>query len=268
MQRLLNHLVIEYFEIFFMANMRTLQSILKQNKCIKVGIIGAMEQEIEILRDALTMRKDHQLAGFDLYTGELDGVQVVLLKSGIGKVNASVSTALMLQQFAPHCVINTGSAGGCVPSLEVGDIVVSTHLLHHDVDVTAFGYEPGQMAKMPATYVPDELLATIAQQCIESVANVKAVLGVIATGDTFISDSSKVAAIKQMFPNVKAVEMEAAAIAQTCFLFGTPFIVVRALSDIAGKSSNLSFDDFIVTASAHSANMVRAIIAKLATHLD
>jgi adenosylhomocysteine nucleosidase len=246
-----------------MAQMRSLATILKQNKAIKVGIIGAMEQEIEILRDAMIDRQQHQLAGFDIYTGVLEGVQVVLLQSGIGKVNASVSTALMLQQFAPDCVINTGSAGGCDASLEVGDIVVSTHLLHHDVDVTAFGYAPGQMARMPVSYVPDETLATMAQECIESVATAKAVPGVIATGDTFISDPLKVASIKETFPEVKAVEMEAAAIAQTCFLFGTPFLVVRALSDIAGKSSNLSFADFIETASAHSANMVRAIVSKL-----
>ncbi|NQZ31901.1 MAG: 5'-methylthioadenosine/S-adenosylhomocysteine nucleosidase [Oceanospirillaceae bacterium] len=244
--------------------MRSLAAVLDKKKNIKVGIIGAMEQEIEILRDSLVDRIDHKLAGFDIYTGKLQDIDVVLLQSGIGKVNASVSTALMLQQFAPDCVINTGSAGGCDDSLEVGDIVISSHLLHHDVDVTAFGYELGQMARMPATYIPDEYLADIAKSCIESVNGARAVRGVIATGDTFVSEPAKVAAIKASFPTVKAVEMEAAAIAQTCFLFQTPFLVVRALSDIAGKSSNLSFADFIETASTHSANMVQAIIAKLA----
>ena len=247
-----------------MAEMRSLAAVLDKKKNIKVGIIGAMEQEIEILRDSLVDRIDHKLAGFDIYTGKLQDIDVVLLQSGIGKVNASVSTALMLQQFAPDCVINTGSAGGCDDSLEVGDIVISSHLLHHDVDVTAFGYELGQMARMPATYIPDEYLADIAKSCIESVNGARAVRGVIATGDTFVSEPAKVAAIKAAFPTVKAVEMEAAAIAQTCFLFQTPFLVVRALSDIAGKSSNLSFADFIETASTHSANMVQAIIAKLA----
>lgn len=247
-----------------MAEMRSLAAVLDKKKNIKVGIIGAMEQEIEILRDSLVDRIDHKLAGFDIYTGKLQDIDVVLLQSGIGKVNASVSTALMLQQFAPDCVINTGSAGGCDDSLEVGDIVISSHLLHHDVDVTAFGYELGQMARMPATYIPDEYLADIAKSCIESVNGARAVRGVIATGDTFVSEPAKVAAIKASFPTVKAVEMEAAAIAQTCFLFQTPFLVVRALSDIAGKSSNLSFADFIETASTHSANMVQAIIAKLA----
>ena len=250
-----------------MAEMRLLSKVLAENNRIKVGIIGAMEQEIEILRDSLENRKDHKLAGFDLYTGTLDNVEVVLLQSGIGKVNSSVSTALMLQAFAPDCIINTGSAGGCDDSLDVGDIVISSELLHHDVDVTAFGYELGQMARMPVTYIPDELLAQTAAQCIELVADAKTVRGVIATGDTFVSDPAKVAAIKAAFPAVKAVEMEAAAIAQTCFLFGTPFLVVRALSDIAGKSSNLSFADFIETASTHSAKMVRAIVVKLAGQL-
>jgi len=246
-----------------MAEMRSLAAVLAQKSNIKVGIIGAMEQEIAILRDALVGRVDHKLAGFDIYTGKLGNVEVVLLQSGIGKVNASVSTALMLQAFTPDCVINTGSAGGFDESLDVGDIVISSELIHHDVDVTAFGYELGQMARMPVTYIPDELLAETAQSCIESVAGANAVRGMIATGDTFMSDPTKVAQIKTLFPKVKAVEMEAAAIAQTCYLFETPFIVVRALSDIAGKSSNLSFADFIETASTHSANMVQAIIAKL-----
>jgi adenosylhomocysteine nucleosidase len=250
-----------------MSATQSLAAILKEKKQIKVGIIGAMEQEIEILRDSLINRKDHKLAGFDIYTGSLENVDVVLLQSGIGKVNSSVSTALMLQQFSPDCIINTGSAGGCDDSLEVGDIVISSELIHHDVDVTAFGYELGQMARMPVTYKPDELLAEIAKNCIESVSEAKAVRGIIATGDAFISDPEKVAHIKNSFSNVKAVEMEAAAIAQTCHLFGVPFIVVRALSDIAGKSSNLSFADFIVTASTHSARMVRAIIVKLAAKL-
>jgi adenosylhomocysteine nucleosidase len=250
-----------------MDTMQSLADTLKDkqliNASIKVGIIGAMEQEIQILRDSLVNKKSHKLAGFDIYTGLLDGVDVVLLQSGIGKVNASVSTALMLQQFSPDCIINTGSAGGCDESLDVGDIVVSSELIHHDVDVTAFGYELGQMARMPVSYKPDELLASIAKQCIESVVGAKTVRGLIATGDTFVSSADKVNAIKTAFPSVKAVEMEAAAIAQTCFLFDTPFLVVRALSDIAGKSSNLSFADFIETASKHSAEMVRAIIKKL-----
>ena len=134
-----------------MAKLQSLSAVLEQNKQLKVGIIGAMEQEIAILRDALVDRSEYQLAGFDIYTGKLQEVEVVLLQSGIGKVNASVSTALMLQQFSPDCVINTGSAGGCDDSLEVGDIVISSELLHHDVDVTAFGYALGQMARMPET---------------------------------------------------------------------------------------------------------------------
>jgi adenosylhomocysteine nucleosidase len=246
-----------------MEDRQVFASVLSQKKKLKIGIIGAMEQEIEILRDNLASREDFKLAGFDLYTGLLDGVEVVLLQSGIGKVNASVSSALMLQKFAPDCILNTGSAGGCDDSLEVGDIVISSELVHHDVDVTAFGYSLGQMARMPVTYKPDELLADIAAQCVEAVAGVKSVRGVIATGDTFVSKADKIMAIKQAFPEVKAVEMEAAAIAQTCYLFNTPFLVVRALSDIAGKSSNLSFADFIETASTHSAKMVRAIIVKL-----
>ncbi|WP_206052702.1 5'-methylthioadenosine/S-adenosylhomocysteine nucleosidase [Neptunomonas marina] len=250
-----------------MNTQRSLSTLLaekkSQNAAICVGIIGAMEQEVEILRNALQNREDHEVAGYALYTGTLDGVSVVLLKSGIGKVNAAISTTIMLNLFKPDCVINTGSAGGFDPALSVGDIVISSEVRHHDVDVTIFGYEMGQVPGSPAAFVPDESMAAVAEKCIAQMQGMQTVRGLIATGDSFMNDPERVEKTRAAFPTMKAVEMEAAAIAQACHQFQTPFIVIRALSDIAGKESNLSFEQFLETAAAHSAAMVQAITVEL-----
>lgn len=230
----------------------------------RIALIGAMDQEIELLKNSLQGVGTRMVAGYPFYTGALDGVEVVLLKSGIGKVNAAIGTTLLLQQFEPDCVINTGSAGGFDAALNVGDVVISDEVRHHDVDVTVFGYEPGQVPGLPAAFTADPLLARMAEECIAQMPHVNTVRGLIATGDSFMNCPSRVASTRVLFPSMKAVEMEAAAIAQTCHQFGTPFIVIRALSDIAGKESNLSFEQFLDKAAQHSAEMVIAIVKRIA----
>lgn len=229
----------------------------------RIALIGAMDQEIERLKQSISGLQQRSIAGFLFFTGTIGQFDVVLLKSGIGKVNAAVGTALLLDHFKPTCVINTGSAGGFDPSLSVGDVVISTEVRHHDVDLTVFGYEIGQMARMPAAYEADPLLVDVAEASVEKMSGMACSRGLIATGDTFMSDPDHVARTRANFPQMKAAEMEAAAIAQTCFCFGTPFLVIRALSDIAGQESNVSFDQFIETASENSAQMVLNILAEL-----
>ncbi|MDY6891013.1 MAG: 5'-methylthioadenosine/S-adenosylhomocysteine nucleosidase [Pseudomonadota bacterium] len=230
----------------------------------RIALIGAMDQEIELLKNSLHQMTTRTLAGFTFYTGTLDGVEVVVLKSGIGKVNAAIGTTLLLQQFKPDCVINTGSAGGFDAALDVGDVVISDEVRHHDVDVTVFGYEPGQVPGLPAAFTADPLLARMAEECIAQMPHVNTVRGLIATGDSFMNCPQRVAKTRVLFPAIKAVEMEAAAIAQTCHQFGTPFIVIRALSDIAGRESNQSFEQFLEKAAQHSAEMVIAIVKRIA----
>ena len=122
---------------------------------MKIGIIGAMEPEVAILREQISNRETITVAGCEFYSGELAGHQVILTRSGIGKVAASIATTILLERFAPDCVINTGSAGGFDPELHVGDVVISNDVRHHDVDVTAFGYEPGQLPQQPAAFASD-----------------------------------------------------------------------------------------------------------------
>lgn len=224
-----------------------------------VAVIGAMEQEIELLREMMENVKAVSFGKFAAYEGELAGKRMVLALSGIGKVNAAVATAWIIREFAPDCVINTGSAGGLGKGLKVGDVVVGTEIAHHDVDVTAFGYVWGQVPQLPAVFVSDGLLVGKAKQAAEVFEGA----GLIVSGDRFVHSSEGVAEIRKHFPKVKAVEMEAAAIAQTCHQLETPFVIIRAVSDSADEKADISFDEFLKTAAASSAKMVAEIVKSL-----
>lgn len=227
-----------------------------------IGIIGAMDEEIELLKQNMTDKKEQEVAGSLFVEGRLRGKEVVLLKSGIGKVNAAMSTTILHERFRIDKVINTGSAGGFAKDLEVGDIVVSSLVTHHDVDVTAFQYDYGQVPGMPAMYAADETLMTKAMEAIKE-TDAKAARGIIATGDSFMQEEGRVDFVRGKFPEMIAAEMEAAAIAQVCYKYGTPFVVIRALSDIAGKESSVSFDQFLPKAAENAANMIMDMVKEI-----
>ncbi|EOC0001485.1 5'-methylthioadenosine/S-adenosylhomocysteine nucleosidase [Cronobacter turicensis] len=229
---------------------------------MKAGIIGAMEEEVTLLRDKIDNRQTLNIAGCEIYTGTLNGVDVALLKSGIGKVSAAMGATLLLEHCKPDVIINTGSAGGLAPSLKVGDIVVSDEVRYHDADVTAFGYEYGQMAGCPAAFKADEKLIAAAQETIEQL-NLHAVRGLVVSGDAFINGSVNLAKIRHNFPQAVAVEMEATAIGHVCHNFGVPFVVVRAISDVADQQSHLSFEEFLAVAAKQSSMMVETLLTSL-----
>lgn len=231
---------------------------------MKIAVIGAMEQEVTLLRAALQNTTTEKIANSEYTTGTYEGKEVILVKSGIGKVNAAMTTTILLEKYQPDVVINTGSAGGFDANLKIGDIVISDEVAHHDVDVTAFGYLKGQMAGMPATYPSDEKLMTIAKEAVAEVGEHNSAIGLICSGDVFMADSVRVEAVRQDFPTMKACEMEAAGVAQVCYQFGIPFVVIRALSDIAGQeANNISFDEFLPLAAKHSTEIVLKAITKL-----
>lgn len=230
---------------------------------MKIGVIGAMEEEVELLRGSLEHVTTEEIANCEFTSGTYKGQDVVLLKSGIGKVNAAMSTTLLLQKYQPDVVINTGSAGGFDQNLEVGAIVISDEVRHHDVDVTAFGYEMGQVPQMPAAFRSDAALMELAEKAVEEVGEHAYAVGLIATGDSFMNDPVRVETVRGHFPDMKAAEMEAAAVAQVCHQFGVPFVVIRALSDIAGKESDISFDEFLPVAAKHSTDIVLNVIERL-----
>lgn len=231
---------------------------------MKIGILGAMDQEVALLQASLDNPEVVEWKHLTFYTGSLHGVEVVVVRCGIGKVAAAVATTALVDRFAPDYVVNTGSAGGFDTDLNIGDLVIATSVLHHDIDITHFGYALGQAAGMPATYESDETLILAAEQAAEQSLDVTTKRGLICTGDSFIGSDEAAARLREAFPTMAAVEMEGAAIAQTCFMLSTPFLVIRSLSDIAGKTSTVSFQSYLEKAAKHSAELVMQMIAVLA----
>ncbi|CAM3580644.1 MULTISPECIES: 5'-methylthioadenosine/S-adenosylhomocysteine nucleosidase [Halomonas] len=230
----------------------------------RIGIIGAMAQEVDALVSQLEDAQRYEHAGFVFHTGKRYGLEVIVLLSGIGKVNAAVGTAILLERHQPDAVINTGSAGGFAADLAIGDVIISEEVRHHDVDAVVFGYEIGQVPGMPAAYLADTQLRGIARNAIASLGEVQVREGLIATGDAFMADPARVEATRAQFPTMLAVEMEGAAIGQTCHLYQCPFVVIRALSDIPGSGDNhLSFDQFLEVAADHSSRMVDQMLQQL-----
>ncbi len=188
---------------------------------------------------------------------------MIVVRSGIGKVLASITTSLLIQQYGVNMVINTGSAGGIGAGLQVGDLVISDKVAYFDVDVTGFGYEYGQLpGGMPLYYEPSRYLISEMTKAAEATHHtVKK--GLIVTGDSFINDPQKVQEILGHFPDALACEMEGAAIAQTAQQFNIPFLIVRAISDTADHAATVSFDEFILEAGKRSAEMVLAFVETL-----
>ncbi|MDO6428172.1 5'-methylthioadenosine/S-adenosylhomocysteine nucleosidase [Thalassotalea sp. 1_MG-2023] len=228
-----------------------------------VGIIGAMEPEVAILKAKLIDAQTTNIAGYSFYHGKLNNTDVVIVQSGIGKVAAALATAFLIKEFSPKYVVNTGSAGGFEQSLKVGDIVISSEVRYHDVDVTAFGYEIGQLPANPAAYLPHPRLVEAAKESISSLPDIQTLVGLITTGDTFMTKDDDIAKARANFPTMAAVEMEGAAIAQTCHQLSTPFVVIRSMSDIAGKESPTSFEAYLETASVNSSQLVMNMIENL-----
>jgi adenosylhomocysteine nucleosidase len=232
-----------------------------------IGIIGAMEDEVTFLRGALEKMEVTTPGGFEFYSGKLQGKPAVLLRCGIGKVNAAVGCALLINAYQPDLVINTGSAGGIDPDLKFGDAIISDGLVYHDVDITAFQYAPGQIPGQPQIFPVSEDLIRRAEQAVDELKAEKILpgsfnhrRGLIGSGDVFMHDPERIAAVRGVFPAMKAVEMEGAAIAHCCRLFSVPVLIIRALSDIAGTESPVTFNEFLPVASKHSAEIVLRII--------
>ena len=222
---------------------------------MKIGIIGAMDEEIRLLKEKIQTTYQENHHGNEFMIGKIGKHDVVLIRSGIGKVNATISTVLLKQLYDVDYIINTGSAGGIAEGLKVGDIVIADSLVHHDVDVTAFGYQVGQMAGMPAEYNGD----TNRRTQIESICcslQLPYHVGQIVSGDEFINSSQRIERIRTHFPLALACEMESAAIAQTAYVLGVPFNIIRAISDSADDEASLTFDEFILLAGQKSAQLV------------
>lgn len=211
---------------------------------MKIGIIAAMEQEAREIISQMKNIQETIKANQHFYEGDIHNVPVVLVQSGIGKVNAAIAATILIEVYEVEAMINTGSAGGIGEGLAVEDLVISKELSYNDADARAFGYDFGQIPQMPSKYTSDKHLVKVFKQAALK-KNWAIKEGLIVTGDSFISDQRKVTEIRQQFTDALVTEMEGAAIAQTCYQFGIPFVVIRAVSDVSDEDASLSFDEFI-----------------------
>ena len=235
------------------------------NKKKKIGVIGAMEEEVEALRVKLENPEKLTKASMDFYSGTMNGHEVVIVRSGIGKVNAGICTQILADLFQVDVVINTGIAGSLNNDINIGDIVLSTDVLHHDMDATGFGYPKGQIPQMKEfSFQADEGLRNIARDVCEEVnPEIQVFEGRIASGEQFVCDQGVKDNIVKEF-SAYAVEMEGAAIGQAAALNGIPFLIIRAISDKADNSANMDYTAFEKLAIEHSVRLTQGMLKRMA----
>lgn len=223
---------------------------------MQYGIIGAMDEEVALLLSKAQVREE-KLAGLTFHVGSLNGKNVVIVKSGIGKVSAALAATLLCTHYHCDAVIHTGAAGGLAPALAIGDEIIATEVAYHDVDATGFGYAKGQVPGKSLTFKCD---ARLVSKALAALNGHKVKSGLVLTGDQFISSAQKVSELRELFPAAVAVEMEGAATGQVCTDCNVPFLVIRAVSDGADDgalSSNLNFERY---AGDRSATLVCALL--------
>lgn len=230
----------------------------------KIGIIGAMELEVEELKASLTEVNVTSKAGMDFYAGKLNGTDVVVVRCGIGKVNAALCVQILVDLFDVTHIMNTGVAGSLNAKLDIGDILVSVDAIHHDMDVSPLGYELGVVPQMDCSiFKADEKLADLAiAACNKVNPDIKAIKGRVVSGDQFIAGKE----IKEKLINVFAgdcAEMEGASIAHGAYLNQIPFVIVRAISDKADDSATMDYPSFEKAAAKHCANLVKEMVADI-----
>ncbi len=223
-----------------------------------------MEVEIEKLREAMDIRQTQKFAGMTFYSGELFGQEVALVKSGIGKVNAAVCVQVLCDRFGVSQVWNTGIAGSLDSRIHIGDIVISTDALQHDMDAVAFGYARGVIPQMEVSVFPaDKAAAELAQRvCSEAVPEISTFCGRVLSGDQFVADRKKKQELSEEFHGL-CTEMEGAAVAQAAYLNGVPFLILRAISDQADDSAGMDYDTFERMAVEHMVRLVTGMLNQM-----
>lgn len=225
-----------------------------------LGIIGAMDVEVAEVKKTMEHVTVETIANMDFYRGILKGKEAVVVRSGIGKVNAAICTQILADHYKVSAVINTGIAGSLKNEINIADVVLSTDVVHHDMDATGFGYPVGQIPQMKEFSFPaDENLRKLAYDCCKEVnPEIGVFIGRVVSGDQFISDRVKKDWISKTFGGA-CTEMEGAAIAQAAYLNHIPFLIIRAISDKADDSANMDYSEFEAKAVKHSVNLILAI---------
>lgn len=229
-----------------------------------IGIIGAMDEEVARLKEKMTNVRVTTKAMMDFYQGLLGNKPVVVVRSGIGKINAAVCTQILVDDFQIRAVINTGIAGSLRNWIDIGDIVVSTDALHHDMDATNFGYPLGQVPRMDVhSFKADETMANLAKEVCEEVnPDIHVYLGRVVSGDQFIADNEVKNRILENFAGY-CTEMEGASIAHAAYLNKVPYVILRAISDKADNSATMDYPTFEKKAIEHCVKLTLGMVEKM-----
>lgn len=230
-----------------------------------IGIIGAMDEEVAALKEQMEVEKVTDRASMQFVTGRLEGKEVTVVRSGIGKINAAVCAQILVSEFHVDTLINTGIAGSLEAKIDIGDMVISTDALHHDVDAVAFGYPLGQVPRMEVLAFPaDEKLIRLAVEANEEAnPDIHTFTGRIVSGDQFVASDDVKAKIRENFGGL-CTEMEGAAIAHAAYLNHISYVIIRAISDKADGSATEDYPTFERKAIAHSVRLVTTLLRKMA----
>lgn len=223
-----------------------------------IGIIAAMQEELQEVLALMENWHEDEIHGIHFYHGDLNGKKVVLMRSGIAKINATFATTLLLVKYGVKHVINVGSAGGLRDDLRILDVVVSTHVAQHDLDV---GRARGELGDQPRFFFADPELVSKASQLKIEGATIHQ--GLVVSGDQFVV-SAAAGSILNHFADAICVEMEACAVAQVCFKMKMPFVIVRSISDLPHETdNNLTFEEYLPLAARNSARVTSALVAQI-----
>ncbi len=229
-----------------------------------IGIIGAMEEEVAILIKDMNVNEVIEQASMVFHKGELYGKSVVIVRSGIGKVNGAACAQILVDKFQVTSIINSGIAGSLDAKIDIGDIVISSDAVNHDMDAVAFGYPVGQVPRMDTLGFPadEELIMKVKRANEVANPDIQTFVGRIATGDQFIASSERKEFISKNFQALCA-EMEGAAIAQVAYLNQVPYVIIRAISDKADNSASMDYPAFEAQAIQHTVKLMRELFATL-----
>ena len=227
----------------------------------RIGIIFAMEEELDELLQRLSLIKKFEIFDLVFYECRYKNIECVLVESGIGKVNAARCTQILIDNMKVDYVFNIGVAGGVSDKLNVGDIVIGDKLVQHDFDLTAFNHNKGYIPNVGDFIHSDDYLISLATSCMND-KDYNILLGTIASGDIFCTEKWMSEKIANKF-NALCVEMEGASIAQVCYLSHVPFLVIRCISDTPNGNNKITYEEFLKTSSANVATYLKEIIKKI-----
>lgn len=229
-----------------------------------IGIIGAMEEEVSQLKGQMTEVEEKVIASMTFCRGKLQEKDVVVVRSGIGKVNMAICAQILIDVYQVGMLINTGVAGSLQNKIDIGDMVISTDTLQHDIDATGFGYPTGVIPRMETSVfqADPKLIALATKACQEVNPDINVFEGRVVSGDQFVSSQEKKDYLVKQFQGY-CTEMEGAAMGQAAYLNSIPFVVIRAISDKADQSAEISYEQFEAQAIVHTIRLIKAMLVSL-----